>query len=267
MTAEKSTQTAIFVSPHLDDAVLSAGGLISRLVKIIPVEVVTVFTQVPGPAKTASAKRFVKLAKFSRAEDFFAQRRREDKQVLGSFGVNTRHLGYRDVLWRQKPDLPRWLNRLGKIVPELTHIYPIYDLFVLSGRVANEDSELRISLAEKLAEIFERNPKPLVFTCAGVGRHVDHCLVRQVCEKIWPEVILWSDFPYSLIHTQTREPGRKRMIIKPDWKLKRKMIAGYTSQAGNMFPGLIIPKVNEKFFVKTKSDLRQLDIWREVLRG
>ena len=40
---------AVFLSPHLDDAVFSCGGLLARLAKTGPVLVLNLFTEFPRP--------------------------------------------------------------------------------------------------------------------------------------------------------------------------------------------------------------------------
>lgn len=73
-----------FISPHLDDAILSAGGLIYDLKDKGKVKIITVFTN---------------------GDELLLKRKIEDKNVCRYLGVGYLHLGFTDVLWRNNPNL------------------------------------------------------------------------------------------------------------------------------------------------------------------
>ncbi|MCR4313010.1 MAG: PIG-L family deacetylase [Candidatus Roizmanbacteria bacterium] len=68
-----------FISPHLDDAILSAGGLINYLKDRKKIKIITVFTE---------------------GDKLFLKRRIEDMNVCRYLGIEYLHLGFTDVLWR-----------------------------------------------------------------------------------------------------------------------------------------------------------------------
>src|SRR3989304_10331904 len=82
----------LFISPHLDDAVLSAGDFILFLIEQkIPVTVITVFTKISPKPYTLSAKSFIRQCGYNDAELLFADRRNEDKEIFEKIGVQTDH--------------------------------------------------------------------------------------------------------------------------------------------------------------------------------
>jgi LmbE family N-acetylglucosaminyl deacetylase len=86
------------VSPHLDDAVLSLGGLIGREAAAgRTVEVVTCF--IIGPPLDTIPPR-------SRVFADYTVRRAEDDRALAVLGASHRWLGLRERTWRDPP-LPR----------------------------------------------------------------------------------------------------------------------------------------------------------------
>src|SRR4051812_28342816 len=96
--------TIAVLSPHLDDAVLSVGGLLWLLKDHFEVEVITVFTADPpeemSPLATTLAGRS--------GLRIYADRRVEDERALATLGVGHRHLGFDDAIHRTSSQ-GRWL--------------------------------------------------------------------------------------------------------------------------------------------------------------
>lgn len=80
----KNKKYYYFISPHLDDAILSAGGLIYDLKYKGKVKIITVFTK---------------------GDEIFLKRKIEDKNVCNYLGIDFIHLGFNDILWRNHFDL------------------------------------------------------------------------------------------------------------------------------------------------------------------
>lgn len=91
-----------FVSPHLDDAILSCGEIISYLAGKTPLTVATIFTEADEPPHTLSARAFLKQCGVLDARELFSRRRSEDIQVLGRVNATWRHFGAVDALWRKR---------------------------------------------------------------------------------------------------------------------------------------------------------------------
>src|SRR5262249_50057913 len=92
------TSDVVIVSPHLDDAVLSLGGLIGREIAAgRRVEVVSCFTAGP-PLDTIPSEQ--------RVFGDYSMRRAEDERALAVLGATHRWLDLPERIWRQ-PALPR----------------------------------------------------------------------------------------------------------------------------------------------------------------
>src|SRR3990172_2740944 len=84
----KNRLTCFFVSPHLDDAVLSCGGLILFLIdNKVPVKVINVFSEGDDGPYTFSAKVNLILTGYNNAKVLYKERRKEDIAVLKKIGV------------------------------------------------------------------------------------------------------------------------------------------------------------------------------------
>src|SRR3984885_15905401 len=85
----------IFVSPHLDDAVLSCGALLTQLARTNSVTVLTVFSSARPPAKWApSARNELRNHGATDAMSYFEARRAEDMAALQEVGASWIHLGF-----------------------------------------------------------------------------------------------------------------------------------------------------------------------------
>ena len=116
MDPSKIKSPCFFISPHLDDAVFSAGGLMIFLAKKNPVTVVNVFTEAGDLPYTLSAKKYLSVCEVDDARKLFEQRRNEDQKVLEKVGVKVVNLGFVDALWRKKEGVARF-----KIIPEFAY--------------------------------------------------------------------------------------------------------------------------------------------------
>jgi LmbE family N-acetylglucosaminyl deacetylase len=179
---------ALFVSPHLDDAVLSCAALMRAMVAHAPVTVVTLFSAAaPGP-HTRAARTFLRqcargLGGATEWSTLFRERCREDIAVLDGLGAHWVHLGHPDALFRRRRDPSGLLGRAGKLLPELDHRYPTFRFDIALGRVSRGDRELRETVTAEVADLARGS---VVFAPLGVGRHVDHLLARAVGEHLGP---------------------------------------------------------------------------------
>jgi LmbE family N-acetylglucosaminyl deacetylase len=238
----------LFLSPHLDDGVLSCGNLLRRAPRAT---VVTVFTAAgPGP-HTRAARSFLRQCTASSADALFADRRREDVEVVTAAGADAVHLGRRDALFRTRRGVPAALARL---VPELAHRYPTFRFDIARGRVAAAERDLPARIAEQVEAIVARSGAEVVFCPLGVGRHVDHVLVRSVGPELGERVVYYADFPYTL-HSAP-DPAflaahRLRRWENPDDPDdKRELIEGYRTQVDALFPGGKVPARREEYYTR-----------------
>lgn len=90
---------ALVISPHLDDAILSAGQFI---VGRGDVDVLTVFAGVP--MKKGLLTPYDKGCGFKNSKDAMVVRRQEDKEACAVLGANPIHLNYLDSQYTDKRD-------------------------------------------------------------------------------------------------------------------------------------------------------------------
>lgn len=244
----KDQTPCLFLSPHLDDAILSAGGLISYLTNKTEVKLVTIFTAANNGPHTLSGKRFLSLSGYSDAIKLFEDRKKEDIRVCKELNVEYRHLNFIDGLFRKRSHAKNYFIRtLGKFIPEFIHSYPVYRLKRLSAKIALADNRLKNNLRLAiLKEVKKFKTKPVIFAPAAIGSHIDHMLIKSVCDELFPGTIYWSDFPYVLKQTNAVQlPGKNSLVWKYSHSLKARLISYYVSQVSAMFANGEIPAHKE----------------------
>ena len=170
---------ALFLSPHLDDAVFSAGNMILNLVDAgYEVEVITYFTKsFLDPEGFALACQLDKGLDTS--VDYMLWRRREDERSNRLLGASVVHLN----------------------LPEAPHRgYENADM-LFAERLPTDD--LDRELDEIGQTLLDDDTVSLVFLPAGIGNHVDHHQVRDSVERLrfqYPErdFFIWYDQPYLM---------------------------------------------------------------------
>lgn len=250
---EKNNKTCIFVSPHLDDAALSCGGLISYLANKVDVFVITVFTKAGNNKHSLSALAYVKKCgyKISEIDKFYSDRRKEDRKTFARFMIETKHLGFLDALWRKRNNICLVNKILSLLLSEFELIYPTHRLHIAKGVVHKEDAQTVRSLRAKLKNITTKNS--VVFCPLAIGKHVDHVVVREVCQDLRLPIIFWSDYNYNLYHKPDKnflsEFGLKRHIFRKNQNLRKKLILGYKTQVGKLFSGRDFKLPPEKYYM------------------
>ncbi|WP_306215185.1 PIG-L deacetylase family protein [Actinoplanes sp. RD1] len=229
----------LVVSPHLDDAVLSCGAFLTAAAPRCPVTVATVFTTAGPPPHTLAARRFLAG---NDAQALYAERRREDREVLSGLGCRVVHLGFPDALFRRR--------RSRLVLPELTHRYPTYRYDIARGRVARGDRPLVDDIVAALPA-----DGGVVLCPLGVGRHVDHLLARAAAMRLPGHLVHYSDFPYDRTHPPDRDFISRNNLEPVSWTRqtarKAQLIRGYRTQVDGLFPDGVIPAVPEVYYSRT----------------
>jgi LmbE family N-acetylglucosaminyl deacetylase len=178
----------LYLSPHLDDAILSCGGRIARDTRAgALVEVLTVFA---GDEPAASASPLVdRVFGFWQLEPgrVMASRRAEDLAACDRLGAR--------VIWWDELEA---IHRRGPgPAPAPADTAPLYDdLALLYGPIAPPEEALVDALADRFAALpaADRIVAPL-----GVGGHVDHRIVRAAAERAFGgRLELYEEFPYVI---------------------------------------------------------------------
>ncbi len=214
--------TALFVSPHLDDAIFSAGGLAGLLVdRGWTTILVTAFTRSVVPAQGFALA--CQLDKGLGPEvDYMALRRREDRDAADL-------LGFAGVLWLDLLEAPhRGYDSAA-------------DLF---GPVHQQDS-VRLQMAAELLRVGAEFRPDLVLAPQGLGNHVDHQqVVAAAIACFAPErTAFYRDTPYAIRQPDARAlglvPAAAAETIGIGTTLGRKISAAqaYVSQIGFQFGG------------------------------
>ncbi|SDW10301.1 GlcNAc-PI de-N-acetylase [Arthrobacter sp. cf158] len=243
----------LFLSPHLDDAVLSCGALIEAQAQGREVIVATLFTEASDGPHTRAARSFMSQCAVKDAGELFDARKAEDKAVLEDMGVQSIHLGAVDALFRQRRAPKLGSEAWNRLLPEMTHRYPTYRFDIAMGRIARGDRSLIGQLRNDVAALLALTGAELLFCPVGVGKHVDHLITREAGLGHPDHVVLYSDFPYNLDH----EPDASRLArwgyVPWTWDhgliAKPPRIRQYTTQADALFPSGHIPVTAETYFV------------------
>lgn len=169
----------IYLSPHLDDAVLSCGGLIaSQVAAGDGVTVVTVFAGDPGPGPlTDFAQALHNL--WSAGQNPVGGRRTEDHLACGRLGASVVHLPFPDAIYRVDSG-----NQA------------LYDSEVaIFGPIHPAESRMVEEIRDYLARICP--PEAMVYCPMSLGGHVDHRLTRMAGESLHRHLWYYQDFPYA----------------------------------------------------------------------
>lgn len=251
-TSMRSSNPWLFLSPHLDDAVLSCGALVQSALGRREIKVVTVFTEASNPPHTHAAKSFMRQCAAVDADSLFSARRAEDRQVLANLGVKFVHLGAADALYRQREGWPSAIYNVSRLVPELVHRYPTYRFDIAYGRVSKGDATLIASLQATVRHLMAVTSAELVFAPIGVGRHVDHLITRSIGAEFPDQVVYYSDFPYNQHHRVDDQFVETNGLVPWTWAehllAKQRLIRGYVTQARALFPDGNIPIVSEVYY-------------------
>lgn len=222
---------AIFLSPHLDDAVLSAGNQLQLYTEQgKAVLVVTIFTK-GSESRHPAAVSFLRQSGYSHANQLFAHRKKEDIAALRLLGADHLHLPYIDAGFRTEH-------------PTTEHIF--------KSSFTQSDRQLVTSIHLRLSKIMTQYAADdcHVFGPLAVGNHIDHEIVYEAARKTWDpsqhwQLSFWEDVPYRhrtgetctrLAQVSTTIQGmRRETVFTRSSKLKQAAIFCYSSQ----FSGLI----------------------------
>ena len=213
----------IYISPHLDDAVLSAGGIIFDQTRDgIPVEIWTMCCGFPPDAEVSPFAQVLHFDwGFSSAEETVRLRRAEDEHAAGIVGAKAVHFDFLDCIYRRGPD-GEWLYPLDVFVPP----HPL-------------DADLPARITSALAS--RLRPDDVVACPLAIGRHVDHVTVRKAVEALRRPVQYFADIPYLLKHPQELESSARGMqaevtrVSEAGVSAWQEGVAAYASQTSTLF--------------------------------
>jgi LmbE family N-acetylglucosaminyl deacetylase len=223
----RSRYDTIYLSPHLDDVVLSCGGQIYK--KIQAGEQVLIVTIMAGDPPVSPLSNFARGLhdRWQLGAQTVASRREEDIAALTYLGADYLHWPVPDCIYRADPASGEALYASEE---------------ALFGNVNANEADLLNSLGQLLETL---PPHWRLLAPLTVGNHVDHQLTRQAAE-LWlrpKKPIYYEDYPYArqenavVIATTPQVLWRPEIIPLADDALQAKIDATlyYKSQIGTFF--------------------------------
>ncbi|MCJ7567073.1 MAG: PIG-L family deacetylase [Anaerolineales bacterium] len=169
----------LYLSPHLDDAVLSCGGLMAMQdARGEPVSVLTIFAGDP-PDWHISPLAADLHARWGKAGPPIAVRRAEDRLACGRLGSAVVHLNFPDAIYRADP--------------EVMPMYPSEE--ALFGEVHAQDMDLVEQIWGAFMDVDLSMAE--VYCPLAMGGHVDHRIIRLAAEMCKRPLTYYFDFPYA----------------------------------------------------------------------
>ncbi len=182
----------LYLSPHLDDVVLSCPAHLQRNVEEgCVVRIATVFTG-SGPAAAA----------------LYRTRRAEDRKAASALGAAVTHMGFLDAPFRSS----RYGNFSG----------------IVFGR-AREYAVTRDDVARAIERLVARFRPSRVVCPMAVGNHVDHRLVRDAALLAArpAELLFYEDRPYAFLREQVHHVLGSSLARRPPAFWTRYFAAAY----------------------------------------
>lgn len=212
---------ALALSPHLDDAAFSAGGVLARLVQHgWEVVVATLFTAtVPAPVGFALACQTDKG--LPPEADYMAIRRAEDLAACAALGARAIHLPLREAPHRG-----------------------YHSAAALFGAPRSDDMA-HLEAHDAIAPLLQELNPALLLAPQAMGGHVDHVLTVRAIQMLDPPIpiLWWRDFPYATRTDTPRRPFEAMLARYPEIALptdplaKHAACAAYVTQLGYQFGG------------------------------
>jgi LmbE family N-acetylglucosaminyl deacetylase len=236
----------IYISPHLDDAAFSTGGLMYEQTKEgIQVEIWTIMSGYPGQGElTDLAKNLSRRWGTTSAEETISMRRAENEKSSKIVGAYPKHFDFLDCMFRRGPS--------GAA------LYPSVFL---------EPQEFESDLPTQIANAISSNilPDDLLVCPLAIGNHVDHIIVRRAVELLRRSLLYYADVPYLLNKPYRLSPKTKKMqesfhfISKAGLDSWLEAIRAYSSQIEMEFK---TPDQMEKKITAYWAKRSGINLWR-----
>jgi LmbE family N-acetylglucosaminyl deacetylase len=179
----KKQYKAVFISPHLDDAVWSCGGTIAKLVSEDNVLVLNIFTAFSEDIK----KGPIVIDK---------NRYQEEADATAYLGFTSDKLNEPDAIFRRK----------------------VYQSPArLFDHIDTEDLIYIPQLSEKIKHYLSSIDYNSLYVPLGIGWHIDHILCYLAMENFFtqPNLFFYEDSPYCLIPNATLYRLNELGLISP----------------------------------------------------
>ncbi len=268
-----SALTHIFLSPHLDDAVLSCGGLMQAYAgggaRVVVVTVCTA-NPPPGPLSLYAQALHERWAGEAGAghpapAEMVAARRAEDLAALAELGAEAVHLDLPDCIYRLNPATG----------------WPLYASDqAIFGQVHPAELALVRRVSTRLTTLLRGFGRHHLYVPLTIGGHVDHQLARRAAEAAGGIYAYYEDSPYVATAgdrwpnpsqtTAHDRPLLPEFVRLSDANLAGKVaaIAKYTSQLSTFWADTAaMDRAVRQFAAHTGGDAPAERVWRVGSEG
>jgi LmbE family N-acetylglucosaminyl deacetylase len=230
-----SVERVVILSPHLDDAALSCGGLLHALRDTVSTLVVSISC---GSIRVLAADGSCKLST-RKGHASARTRRREDIAAMHSVDTDFVHLSFPDVIYRRSPLTGRLIYRSARetwVAPRIDDMGHIEELYLVLRRLCLDLGRI------------------LLLSPMGIGRHVDHQIAARVALRMaathaGAELLFYEDFPYVAnprvgrgdpddppqALQRLQQQARQRFVVPVDIDAKMRLLRHYASQIAPLF--------------------------------
>jgi LmbE family N-acetylglucosaminyl deacetylase len=193
-------KTHYYLSPHLDDAVFSCGGVMLRQSSQGDEVVVITICAGDPPREILSPYAMELHARWGGERSPLAVRREEDHRACARLGAEFVHLSIPDAIYRTS------LEGEAFYASEEAIFGPLHP----------DEEELVGLIAGRLLEICP--PSAILYSPIGFGGHVDHRLTRRSMACLKGRMRYYRDFPYALrgeeVPPEIEMPEGEEVIIQ-----------------------------------------------------
>ncbi|MET3131090.1 LmbE family N-acetylglucosaminyl deacetylase [Oxalobacteraceae bacterium GrIS 1.11] len=229
----KQFERVVILSPHLDDAALSCGGLLHALQGRVSTLVVSICCGTPRALASDGAR----LPALRRGHVRPQYRRREDIAAMHSVNADFVHLSFPDGIYRRSPLTGKLIYRNERerwIAPRIDDMAHIEELHLVLRRLCLDLGGI------------------LLVSPMGIGQHVDHQITAQVAVRLaaaGAPLLFYEDFPYvadsrlgrgdqggpHAALAALRLAPQRQFALALDVEAKMTLLRHYTSQVPILF--------------------------------
>jgi LmbE family N-acetylglucosaminyl deacetylase len=176
----------IYLAPHLDDVVLSCGGIIAQQTAAgETVLIITIFAGTPDLSRLSPLAQKLH-ARWGNVAAPYTTRRAEDREAIQRLGGHFLHLGFHEAIYRFDAQGTPYYNKLEALFSQL---HPA-------------DEALIDRLETALRPLICGLDSTTLYMPLTAGRHVDHQTVNRATMRLLnppetaPSIWFYEDFPY-----------------------------------------------------------------------
>ncbi len=176
----------LFLSPHLDDVILSCGGIIHRLSSTgDSVMILTIFAGNPPSTIYSDFARSLQL-RWGLPENPMPCRRKEDKTACAIIGATPIHLPIPDCIYRIKPDNEYLVTKEEDLFQE----------------IGSSQDDVVQQVTQRIQE--QLISSDILVSPFAIGDHIDHRIVRKAATTLHHESFyLFAVYPYTTIENSS----------------------------------------------------------------